>query len=188
MSYWTAFCVSDRHHIPSKSQWMQILKKKSKKKKPLQMILFPLLILNFTERGMCLYPVAPNPDPHRILYLTAMPIKTHKCTTALSRTNSVQTPHCGQLKWTSSPTSASPPAGTNLQLTSLNLSAPGLKGAKYRPRGTASFHSPNESSRQCAREARIKDPFSFLSRYNSSRDFLFLISFPFYFTYDLIYF
>lgn len=120
------------------------------------MILFPLVILHFTETGTCLYPAAPSPDPRRILCLTVKPVRTHNCTRALSRTNSVQTRPRGQVK--SRPTSASPPAS------SPNLSAPGLTGAKYRPQGTASFHSPNESSLQRAGEARITDPFCFLSR------------------------
>lgn len=171
MSYWTALFLSDSHQSQLASQWMSSVRRKRKKPRQMTLHLLPLWISPFSGKVTCVCPAAASPGPHRISYLTAMPTQTHTGTAALSRAGRVQIPHWGQIRQTASQASASTPAATNLQFTPQDLSVPGLKGAPYRPRGTATSSQPTwqESSLQRAREEELikEDLSGFLSGYNN---------------------
>lgn len=143
MSYWTALFLSDSHQGQTAGHRMSSVKKKRRKPRQMTLHLLPLWISSFTGKVTCVCPAAASPGPYRILYFTTMATQTHTGTTALSRTNSIQMTHRGWIRRTSSQT---PPAAANLHPTPQDSSLPGLKGAPYRPRGTATSPSWEKKS------------------------------------------
>ena len=140
----TTLLLPDRHRRQTATQWMSNVKRQ----KPCQMTLHlpPLWTSPSTGKVTYVCQAATSPGPHRISRLTVMPTRTRSSTAAPNRTSTVQVPRSAPLmRRTFSQPSMSPASAPDLQITSQDLSLPGLKGATHRPRGTASFHSPHES-------------------------------------------